>query len=111
MRNSLISNTRTNRELDLRNCLFATLHEKCEICFITFSVENKLLPHLSAIAIFKDKREFSLLICTEIYVDVTGCLIDAFDFVCRRPKSCVQRVVTGLQLKRNHAWLTLQSLR
>src|SRR5215813_5465572 len=111
VRHSLIANTRTDCEFDLRDRLFATLHEQREICFVMLCVEDKLLPHLGAIAIFKYKRKLSLLICTEVYVDVTACLIDAFDFVRRRSKSRIQRLVTGLQLKRNQAWLMAQSFR
>src|SRR5919205_3771347 len=111
MRHSLIANTRTNRELDLRNRLLATLHEQRQICFVTVAIEDELLPDLCATAVFKDKRELFLLFFTEVYIDVTTCLIDAFNFVRRRSKSCVQRLITGLQLKRHHAWLTIQSFR
>src|SRR5262245_55988172 len=111
MRNSLIANTRTDRELYLGYCLFTALHEQRERCFVTLSIENKFLPHHGAIVVFKDKRELFLLICTEVYFNVTPCLIDAFDFVTRRPKCRVQRVITSLHLKRNHAWLTIQSFR
>jgi hypothetical protein len=66
---------------------------------------------LGAIAVFKNKRELSLLISTKVYVDVTACLIDTFYFVRRRSKNSVQRVITSLQLERNHARLTVQSFR
>src|ERR1044072_8448253 len=111
MRHSLIADTRTDREFDLRNCLFATLYKQREICFLMVPIENQLLPYLGAATVFKDKREFSLLVFTEVYFNVAACLIDAFDFVRRRSKSCIQVVITSLQLKRCHAWLALQSFR
>src|SRR6185369_2434954 len=111
MRHSLIADTRTDGEFYLRNRLFATLHEQREIGFITFRVEEKLLPYLGAVAVFKDKRELSLLVLSEVDYDIATCLIDAFDFVRRRSKRRIQSLIAGLQLKRNHAWLALQSFR